>query len=358
MIIINNNYSIIEIIHMLDRRELIVNPDYQRGAGLWPNGPSSYFIDTILENFPFPKIYIHEVLDIGARNLRREIVDGQQRIGTIRRFYMNEFALSAESRFAGLRFQDLDEETQNQFISYNVAVDVIRNASRAEILQMFRRMNAYTLPLNEAEKRHSSFQGNFKWFINNLADQFNEFFVEFGVFTNRQIVRMSDAALLTECIVAIDKGVVSSSPTDLREAYKLNDNQFPAEERYRVALSEAINFIVENFGALRKTHMMKPYALHSLITALIHNRYGIDAITRDWNCEPQGVFSANPLVSSSTLLEMAFAHEGEEVEGPHRLYVWGCQSTTDRKSRRTARVAALIRALGGHVPENVDADLA
>src|SRR3546814_1733993 len=45
----SNNYSILEIIGMLDRKELIVNPDYQRGSGIWPDGPSSYFIDTILE---------------------------------------------------------------------------------------------------------------------------------------------------------------------------------------------------------------------------------------------------------------------------------------------------------------------
>src|SRR3546814_18010366 len=99
-----------------------------------------------------------------------------------------------ESKYAGNRFSDLDEEIQNQFVSYTVSVDVIRNATRAEILQMFRRMNAYTLPLNEPEKRHSSFQGAFKWFINHLADELNEFFVEFVVFTNRQIVRMRSEA--------------------------------------------------------------------------------------------------------------------------------------------------------------------
>src|SRR3546814_12444761 len=76
---------------------------------------------------------------------------------------------------------------------------------------MFRIINAYTLPLNEPEKRHSSFQGAFKWFINHLADELNEFFVEFGVFTNRQIVRMSDAELLTDCVLAMERGVVSTS---------------------------------------------------------------------------------------------------------------------------------------------------
>ena len=192
-----NNYSVLEILNMLDRRELLVNQDYQRGSGLWPDGASSYFIDTILEGFPFPKIYMYEFLDRGARGIRREIVDGQQRIKTIQRFYNNEFALTGDTLYVGRRFNDLDQEKQEQFLSYPVSVDVIRNATKAEILQMFRRMNAYTLPLNEAEKRHSSFEGAFKWFVNRLADALNEFFVSFGVFTNRQIVRMADAELIT-----------------------------------------------------------------------------------------------------------------------------------------------------------------
>src|SRR3546814_6769768 len=89
-----NNYSILEIIGMLDREELIVNPDYQRGSGIWPDGPSSYFIDTILEGYPFPKIYMYEFMDRSNRGISKEIVDGQQRIKTIVR--INEDGRSEE----------------------------------------------------------------------------------------------------------------------------------------------------------------------------------------------------------------------------------------------------------------------
>jgi hypothetical protein len=73
-----NNYSVIEIINMLERRELEVNNSYQRGSGLWPDGPSSYFIDTILQGFPFPKIYMYEYMDRPNRGLKKinRIVDG------------------------------------------------------------------------------------------------------------------------------------------------------------------------------------------------------------------------------------------------------------------------------------------
>lgn len=343
---------------MLERRELVVNSDYQRGSGIWPTGPSSYFIDTIVENFPFPKIYMYEFINREDRNVRKEIVDGQQRISAITRFYNNQFALGAESKYAGRRFQDLDDEAQGIFLSYVVSVDVIRSAQRGEILQMFRRMNAYTLPLNEAEKRHSSFQGDFKWFVNELADDLNGFFLEYGVFTNRQIIRMADAALITESVSAYELGVVSSSPKSLRDLYLAYDESFGRRQYYHAMLSQTFAFIVENFGRLRNTFMMKPYALHSLITALMHCRFGIPTIQEEWNVEPIQQFALDPQRAEMRLLELAQAHEAKEDEGPHSKYVWGCLSTTDRKARRTARVAAILRILGAEVPENVDADLA
>lgn len=233
---------------MLERRELVVNRDYQRGSGIWPNGPSSYFIDTIIENFPFPKIYMYEFVNREERNIRKEIVDGQQRISAITRFYNNEFALGSDSGRSGIRYRDLDEETQEKFLSYVVSVDVIRSAQRGEILQMFRRMNAYTLPLNEAEKRHSSFQGDFKWFVNEISDDLNAFFLEFGVFTSRQIVRMADAAFVTECIDAYENGVVSSSPKSLRDLYVQYDDGFPEKTRYRDMLDETFQECLKNLA--------------------------------------------------------------------------------------------------------------
>ena len=331
---------------MIDRKELIVNSEYQRGSGLWPDGPSSYFIDTILESFPFPKIYMYEYMDRSRRGIRKEIVDGQQRITTIVRFFKNELKLKGDSRFAGLYYSDLDEETQESFLSSPVSVDVIRNANRSEILQMFRRMNAYTLPLNEAEKRHSSFQGPFKWFINRLADYSNEVFVEFGVFSNRQIIRMADAEFLTDCILAAERGVVSTSPSDLRALYRRYDDNFEDAEHYGEKLLDIFGFISSSFEGLRRTHMMRPYALHSLITCLYHNKYKIDAIEDDYNIPSIGIFSRAPAEAGQKLLALAQAHEAREEDGPHRKYIWGCQAGTNRAPRREARVLEIFDALG------------
>ncbi len=170
----NSSISIAEIREMFDRKDLVINKEYQRHAGFWPSNAKSYFIDTILNGYPFPKVYLYETLVGTTKKIRREIVDGQQRITTLIEYSNDGFALTnASLKYRSNRFSDLDDEKQNQFLSYSVPVDMILAAERSEILEMFRRMNSYTQPLNPAEKRHSEFGGEFKWFINELGRVLN-----------------------------------------------------------------------------------------------------------------------------------------------------------------------------------------
>lgn len=354
----NNNYSVSELLEMLERRDLLINRDYQRGPGLWPSGARSYFIDTIIEEFPFPKIYMYEFIERPSAKLRREIVDGQQRILTIKDFVEGKFALSGETRYAGYRFQDLDEETQNNFLAYAVSVDVIRNAKRDEILQMFRRMNAFTLPLNAAERRHSIFYGKFKWFINNMSDELNEFFVEYGVFTNRQILRMADAELLTECVLAMERGIVSTSAADLQAIYRKHDHEFPGADIIAQQMRGVFQYITNHFYELRGSYMMKPYALHSLVTAMIHSRYEISALLDQVTIQKNGKFCSDPGEAAAKLLALAEAHEAKDDDGEYAQYLWGCSGGTNRAGRRLARVLAIFRALGHESPTVINNDLA
>ncbi len=265
MMINPNSYSVLELLEMLDRKDLLINKNYQRHAGLWPDGAASYFIDTIIEKYPFPKIYLYEYINAGERKIKKEIVDGQQRITTIRKFVNNEFTVKGESEYSGMKFRDLPEEIQTEFLSYSVSVDVIRNASRAEILQMFRRMNAYTLPLNNAEKRHSSFLGEFKWFINELSDNLNDFFVSFGIFTEKQIIRMLDAEFLCEIVIAMEEGIVSSTPKSLNDIYKKYDVNFERRDAIFLTIRDVFEFIWTELEPLRNSFMMKPYAVQVML---------------------------------------------------------------------------------------------
>lgn len=339
-----STYSIAEIIEKIERRDLSVNTNYQRGTDLWPSGPRTYFIDTIMRKFPFPKIYFYEEYDRATSRTRMEIVDGQQRISAIRAFVRDEFMMPSGHEFARLKYSQLPEDVQRDFMMYGVSVDVIRNATHAEIVEMFRRMNAYTLPLNGAEKRHAGFQGEFKWAMHNTATALGEFFDNFGVFTNRQMIRMADQEFVAEIFAFTQLGIVSTSPSTLTKIYKEHDVDFPQSEEFVSMLMKSVDFITSRLPALRGTFMMKPYACHTLLCALIFNRFGVP----DRDLAPfvsHGRFANSPGEAEQRLLVLAAAHEANETEGPYRDYVFGASSGTNRIVQRTERFRAVLAAL-------------
>jgi len=225
--------TLIDLIGQLERREVIINTNYQRGAGLWPDSARTYFIDTILEGYPFPKVYLYQVFNEKYKRPIKEIVDGQQRLTTIVDFMNDKFTLtSASKKYAGMKYSDLDEDVQNQFISYQIELSIILSATRAELLEMFRRINAYTAPLSAAEKRHATYQGDFKWFIVELADEYSPILENLGIFTDKQLARMQDAEFIADLVVSLEKGIVQKSAKTIDDLYKLYEGNFNRQREY------------------------------------------------------------------------------------------------------------------------------
>lgn len=337
--------SIANLRDMLARGDLVANQAYQRSPGLWPNSSRSYFIDTILEGYPFPKIYFHEFLDRKSKKVRTEIVDGQQRITTIQDFLNNKFALGKNSaRFSGLKFSDLDEDVQDSFLFYTVSTDVIRDAGHPEILQMFRRMNAYTLPLNSAEKRHSEFFGEFKDMVNRILDH-NQLLSAWDIFTTRQIVRMADAEFVADLVLALMEGVGSTSDAKLSAIYKKYDTSFPDAEKIENTILYIFDVIANDFSAIQGSFMTKPYALYALCCAIYHNKYGLPNFEESTGVSPIGEpFGCGSERAVANLLELAAAHEGKDLSR-YPDYVEAVSAGSNREKQRKERITIICRAL-------------
>lgn len=340
-----NSPSIANIRDMVARGELVANKEYQRSPGLWPSSSRSYFIDTILEGYPFPKVYFHEHLDRKTKRVRTEIVDGQQRINTIMDFLANKFALGRNSiRFQGMRFSDLSDEEQDKFLFYTVSVDVIRDAGRTEILQMFRRMNAYTLPLNAAEKRHSEFFGDFRDLVTRVLDN-SALLSEWEVFTTRQTVRMADAAFIADLVLAFEEGVISTSDAKLNALYKAHDSNYAGAEDMFGRLKSLFGFISTDLSGIRASHMTKPYALHALVCALYHNKYGLPNFEEESGLIPIGSYLGCPSErATANLLELAAAHESKDLS-KFRDYVDAMSAGSNREKQRAQRIVSISIAL-------------
>jgi hypothetical protein len=185
-------------------KRLEVRPDYQRNA-VWSDVSKIMLIDTILKNIPIPKIYLDA--QIKDQNTYRIVIDGQQRILAILDYLNDEFGLNEpyEGKFKDLKFSDLDEVTQNKFLSYKLDMNEIINASEVTIREIYHRVNRYTIPLNKQEMRRADYPGKFLNLAEELAGE--GYFEENRIFTLVASKRMGDVEFISELLVMLLSGI-------------------------------------------------------------------------------------------------------------------------------------------------------
>lgn len=91
---------------------------------------------------------------------------------------------------------------------------------------MFTRMNAYTAPLNPAEKRHAQFEGPFKVvYFRSERDYGVSIRQAWNNYIQMQSIRMQDAEFLTELAIVLDNGITNKSEKALSDIYKKYDKR-------------------------------------------------------------------------------------------------------------------------------------
>ncbi len=167
----------IKIEKLRDRKKYPVDINYQREPGAWTRDDEQYFIDSLLKKIKVPKIYLHK-----KRN-KFYIVDGQQRIETIRFFVDGRKEngktkhLRLNSTITGRKkddmgFENLKRPEQERFLNYGITASIIKEGNDDQIRELFRRLQRGK-PLTEGE-RLNAMKGNIVKLMRNLTE--HEFF--------------------------------------------------------------------------------------------------------------------------------------------------------------------------------------
>lgn len=154
----NKPFSVRQLSLLIDEGDLELNPDFQRNF-VWDRNRQSLLIESMLLGLPLPSIYLSQY-DDG----RLTVVDGLQRITTIRRFLKNELRLIGLEYLTdciGCTFKDLKENKilsdlqLRQFNQIQIGCFVIdyRSPDRLKF-DLFRRLNTGGKPLNRPEIRN------------------------------------------------------------------------------------------------------------------------------------------------------------------------------------------------------------
>jgi len=145
--------------------DLVQVPGFQRGF-VWSKAQMDKFIESLLLGYPVPGIFLVKQED----DNRMLILDGQQRLITLQRFYRglnegNEFVLKyVGDEFKGLTYETLGEALQFKLDdSYMQATIVAADGSyevNDSIFQIFERLNSGGTQLTPHEIRVALYAGN------------------------------------------------------------------------------------------------------------------------------------------------------------------------------------------------------
>lgn len=274
-------FSLRLITDMIDDGDIDLAPDFQRHF-VWNNNQKSKLIESILLRIPLPMFYFSED-DEG----RITIVDGLQRLTTIKDFIENKFPLKdleyLNESCSGRYYRDedkkvgLDAKFLRWFNQTQFSVNVIDPSSPPKVkYDIFRRINTGGKPLNNQEIRNCLAGTNLRDLLNAMIS-----LPEFKTATDFSIkpTRMDDQEIALRFImfyellekngnIAEYNGYMDSSLDDLTE--ELTKYKKENLEKYITLFSNAMKNAEYLFGkkyAFRKvrTHDLAPFASKQLI---------------------------------------------------------------------------------------------
>lgn len=140
----------------IESGKIMLTHKLQRKEGQWNNRQKSELIDSLLRNYPINPTYgVKESAKVG-------IIDGVQRLSTIRDYIDNVFALTktlekvtindTEYDIAGKKFKKLDEIVQEELLKSELQLYELIECTDKEVREMFARQNSGK-PLSNTNKR-------------------------------------------------------------------------------------------------------------------------------------------------------------------------------------------------------------
>lgn len=150
------------------RERIKMDPEYQRQGDIWTPEKRKLLIDTMINGFDVPKLYLHKfqfpVVE-GGSSFEYAMIDGKQRTQAIFDFIENKFPLDKNFSYlpdsslelGGLTYRELATkfpDIKQDFDSFSLNIITIDTDDIELIEDLFSRLNE-AMPLNAAEKRNA-----------------------------------------------------------------------------------------------------------------------------------------------------------------------------------------------------------
>lgn len=159
--------SVSDIVRMIADKDLVLDPDYQRNY-VWDNKKASKLVESIILNVPIPVIYVSEEKDSSW-----SVIDGLQRLNSLKRFFDGKFKLSGLEILYELNkcdFKSLPAKASRMLKNGLLRIVMVTADSNDDIkYDIFMRLNTGAVHLNEQELRNCLYRGRLNTFLQEEA---------------------------------------------------------------------------------------------------------------------------------------------------------------------------------------------
>lgn len=193
-----SQFPVFQIFDMINKQDIDLNPDFQRHL-VWDMKRKSRLIESILLGIPLPVFYFSQ-----NREGVFHVVDGLQRLTTIRDFMSNKFYLRhlehldmCDGKYFGIgdkipQNKALERRFQRRIEQTQLSVNIIESSSPPKVkYDIFKRINEGGKPLNQQEIRNSLAKPHTRKLMKDLAYS-NEFILATGGYIDKNIPGVSD----------------------------------------------------------------------------------------------------------------------------------------------------------------------
>lgn len=226
-------FSIKLITDMIDTKDIDISPDFQRHF-VWNSSQKSRLIESLLLRIPLPNFYFAE-----DEEGRLTVVDGLQRLTTIRDFVNNKFPLKdleyLDEGVKGRYYQDdgkkkgIDKKYYRWFNMTQLSVNVIDPSSPSNVkYDIFKRINTGGRSLNNQEIRNCLSSEKVRTLLKNMVS-LDEFKTATG--GSLKPTRMADQEMALRFLLFYD-------------AYKKDDTLVSSYDGY---MEYSLDATIENY---------------------------------------------------------------------------------------------------------------
>lgn len=247
------DYTISVLYDKLEKNEIII-PEFQRKY-VWKLEQASKLIESFLLGLPVPGIFLAK--EINTNNLI--VVDGQQRLVTIRAFINNKFPITEQpfklkdvkDKWKNKTYLDLDASDRKSFDDSILRATIIKQISpqdNTSIYHIFERLNTGGTSLQSQEIRNCVYHGKF----NNLLHELNELPKWRRLYGKEEShIRMKDQELILRFLALHYNSEIYKKPMNEFLSKFMNDNKNSSDEKleeYRKLFEKTISFVHDKIG--------------------------------------------------------------------------------------------------------------